>query len=799
MRLYYAAMVAAAAAGAASASGPWPLPFFTAAPGEVLAEAAKINPPDARDLALLDSDCAMKINEQGRAFTTCRFLFRPVSAAGASQLGAFQVPWTEWREQRPALRIRVISPDALANELDPSKITIASGDTKVLEAQLPPVAVNSVVEIETISQDREVLIAGSRFAYFQPDNLATGHWRASVEVPAAMPLRVKAERLPGARRTETHSGPTQKVVIEISDLPVRKEQVALPPEDSPPPRVAVSAGLGWDAIAAAYSQILEGSIGVPAPRFGAPETARAGSIATALSAIRSALALSKQDLGPASFVPPPVRDIIARRQANSLELAVALAARLRSFEIPAYVALLTPYEGPDAEADLPGLEAFTNAIVYVPGRQPFWIDPSSPFTPANRLPVQDQGRMALIVRPMPNALVRTPVSEASENRFTEYQNITLEDKGPGVIEEIEEGEGYFADVFRLTGSALKSATPQQLEPYEKSLASAYGFEKTTQTGVENLEDASKPIRLVFRGTGYKNASTDESAATVSIPEIAANGAVAGGVLNRLIAAASEDSGRTQSFFVMPRCIVERRVHIAPPSGYRLRELPSLGPTALGPLTLHREAALAADGAVDVVYHLEIARDRFTPEEARAIAAAIGRLSALPMIPVEFVVNSLDRLIAARDYARAASLLPHGSPDAAVLVHTRRNEDIRNSDDPLIATVQQLIRGLLDPRGQRPWRIYYDDHANPSLEAERAHLLDVLVGFRTAGGVTLGLDGVADVALSNLQLSYDGSGEKGYRVRFPDPARGGAMSTLGRFVKSGDSYRVLGIGEAPPIR
>ena len=408
--------------------------------------------------------------------------------------------------------------------------------------------------------------------------------------------------------------------------------------------------------------------------------------------------------------------------------------------------------------------------------------------------------MALIARPTANALMRTPVSEASENRFTEYQNITLAAKGLGAIDEIEEGEGYFADIFRLTGSALKSATAQQLEPYEKALAAAYGFEKTVQTDVINLNDAAKPVRLVFSGTGYKHASTDEDAATVSIAEIAANGAVAGGVLNRLIAAAGGDPARTEEFFVLPRCIVERRVHIAPPAGYRLRALPALKPVALGPLTLSRHATLAADGAVDVIYHLEIPRDRFTPVEARAIAAAIERLSALPAIPVEFVVNSLDRLLAARDYARAASLLPAGNPAAAMLLHTRRNEDIRNSDDPLIATAQQLIRGLLDPRGERPWRVYYDDRANPSFEAERKRLLDVLLGFRRAGGVTLDLDGVADAALSNLQLSYDGSGAAGYRVRFPDPAREGAMSTLGRFVKSGDTYRVVGIGEATaPIR
>jgi len=115
--------------------------------------------------------------------------------------------------------------------------------------------------------------------------------------------------------------------------------------------------------------------------------------------------------------------------------------------------------------------------------------------------------------------------------------------------------------------------------------------------------------------------------------------------------------------------------------------------------------------------------------------------------------------------------------------------------------QETVRGLLDINERRPWRIYYADSvsASASLATERARLLDALAGFGNVGGVAIDLQGVADIALSNLKLSYDGSDAAGYRVRFPDP-KSGAVKTLGLFVKTDGGFRVIGMGDgADPIR
>lgn len=74
-----------------------------------------------------------------------------------------------------------------------------------------------------------------------------------------------------------------------------------------------------------------------------------------------------------------------------------LASRLRAAGIAATLTLLRPYPHAEVDADLPGLEAFNHAIVYLPGDKSQWIDPTSQYMPSNRLPLGDQERAALIV------------------------------------------------------------------------------------------------------------------------------------------------------------------------------------------------------------------------------------------------------------------------------------------------------------------------------------------------------------------------------------------------------------------
>ena len=70
--------------------------------------------------------------------------------------------WEPWHEERPTIKVRVITPDYAVHELDPKTVTDASAredasnlysDRRVLRAPLPAIAPGSVVEEEFVVQE----------------------------------------------------------------------------------------------------------------------------------------------------------------------------------------------------------------------------------------------------------------------------------------------------------------------------------------------------------------------------------------------------------------------------------------------------------------------------------------------------------------------------------------------------------------------------------------------------------------------------------------------------------------------
>ena len=95
-------------------------------------------------------------------------------------------------------------------------------------------------------------------------------------------------------------------------------------------------------------------------------------------------------------------------------ISTSRVALLRAANIPAHLALLDSGTGLDVNPDLPGMNEFDHAIVYVPAGKTktepaIWIDATAEFFQVGSLPYDDEGRMALIVSPETKGLTRTPL------------------------------------------------------------------------------------------------------------------------------------------------------------------------------------------------------------------------------------------------------------------------------------------------------------------------------------------------------------------------------------------------------
>jgi hypothetical protein len=156
--------------GALFAADTWSLEFFSSDPKSVLEAADKIPNPDGADLYMLESQYSARVDTEGRVFRKSRFVLRIVTDGGAQQIAQYSQAYLAWRQDKPELRVRVITLDGQPHMLEPATITESGipnqiqglfSDTKVLAAPLPAVAKGEVVEFEVVLNDRDPFSGGA--------------------------------------------------------------------------------------------------------------------------------------------------------------------------------------------------------------------------------------------------------------------------------------------------------------------------------------------------------------------------------------------------------------------------------------------------------------------------------------------------------------------------------------------------------------------------------------------------------------------------------------------------------------
>jgi transglutaminase-like putative cysteine protease len=100
------------------------------------------------------------------------------------------------------------------------------------------------------------------------------------------------------------------------------------------------------------------------------------------------------EFGQAAVVPATPSEVQQRRFGDCKDKSALLVAMLRAVGLQANVALLRSGYGLDVDQNVPGLDLFDHAIVYLDGSKPLWIDATANELRVGILPSGDQGRFA---------------------------------------------------------------------------------------------------------------------------------------------------------------------------------------------------------------------------------------------------------------------------------------------------------------------------------------------------------------------------------------------------------------------
>lgn len=649
---------------------PWSAPHFSV-PAKGLYEAASAaTAADGANVALFEDDESFDFDEAGRLTHVGHYIYKVLTAKGAESWDSLSVGWDPWHEMRPVIRARVIEPDYSEHNLDPSAITeepARGGDYKTysdgkrLRAPLPAIAPGAVVEEEYLERETEPFFAPGRVgrAFFGHEQVPVAHSSAVFEAPSSLPLRIEARLLPAVtpRRVEVNGRVTITYKIGLLEG-VEAHDANLPPDAYLFPEIDYSTGASWQALATEYSKIVDSKA----------KSDLVQSIVDGLIAGKSTPS-EKEDVildyldrevrytgiefGEAAIVPHNPAETLALKYGDCKDKATLLVTMLRAAGINSYVALLNASSRLDVPAELPGMGLFDHAIVYVPGtpaHQPsdvdlspgtreLWIDATDQYARLGQLPINDQGRRALIARPESTALMITPESTSQENVLLEQREIRLSNNGPATVVEKTLPTGVFESHYRaFYADKPNQETRDGLTSYVKA---QYIADKLTSVERTDPGDLSKQFELTLQCDKARRGYTDLDNAITAIRVDTLFQQLPEELKRKEDTDKKKDDQdkpkkpRTADWELDQPFTAKWRYRIEPPTGFVPKELPKDDKITMGPAVLTETFSKTKDGVVEANLVFDSGKRRYTVAEATEVRNKVAEVVAGPALIVSF--------------------------------------------------------------------------------------------------------------------------------------------------------------------
>jgi tetratricopeptide (TPR) repeat protein len=614
---------------------PWDGPAFSAKPAELLNASQAAGGADKSTTIVFLEERTISLDASHRMVDTHRFVLR-LGSKDAEPWSAIEETWSPWRQQKPTLRARVITPDGREIQLDQKTLSEAPvgqaadtvfGDARVVRGPLPGLSPGALIELQTITRDTAPLLDRGvtqriLFALGAP----VLHSILTIDAPTSLTLNNVVHGLPGViPKRETKGGRTV-LTFDSGRLEPIKSISPFSPGDSIR-YIGFSTSKSWSEIADNYARLVEDQIGKSNISDFARETfqgaaTREEKLGAALAKVQQTIRYSAVQLGAAAIVPTPPADTVRLKYGDCKDQAALLVSMLRTTGIEAHVALLST-SALDMDESLPGFGLFDHAIVYVPGETPLWLDPTTGFTRLGQLPVDDQNKGALIAKSGTTSLVRTP---ELRSKPIETHEIFLSELGKARAVHTEEYSGAQEIALREGYANLDAAAIQ--EAIRKSAKQMYETDKVEGIRVSDPRDFSKPFQVRYETLDSQFATTDSTQAAVALgyDSLVTDLAFFVGISEGLAAA-----GQGQGIVLPETFVRENRVRIVPPASFEKPVAPANETKQFGPLRISREFSIAADGIVTGVLRVETPKRSFTRAEMDELKMGLTKLDEESML------------------------------------------------------------------------------------------------------------------------------------------------------------------------
>jgi transglutaminase-like putative cysteine protease/tetratricopeptide (TPR) repeat protein len=621
---------------------------FTADAAALYGSTSQVAAPAGADVIFLENQENLVFDTEGKVVRTRYLLYKVLTQKGVERWADVGAKWAPWHEERPVLRVRVITPDSTVHELDAGTITDSpanqSGDKvysdqRVLRAPLPAVTPGALIEEEQVFRETAPFFgAGMVERFYFGSSVPVQHTRLQLDAPSSIKLRYEIRLMPDLKPQRSEADGRVRLVFDCGPIDPAEEIDPELPSDVPAyASVTFSTGASWQHVAAEYGKIVDAQLAsadlksMLSPLL-AGKKSREEKISAILQHVDREVRYTGIEFGEATIVPRSPSETLTRKYGDCKDKAALLVAMLRGAGIPAYVALLDAGSREDVARDLPGIGMFDHAIVYLPGNPDFWIDATDEYARLGEVPRADQGRLALVAQPGSNTLTLTPVTSSADNLVTEKREIFLAENGPARIVETSQPHGSSESWYRRAyADKDDKRTKEELTNYVKS---QYLAEKLDRMDRSDPHDLSKPFELTLEAARARRGATDLTVAAAAIR--------LEGLVGRLPAdlrqreqeddtKADKASGqkpkklRTSDYELPLAFVTEWHYRIQPPPGFRPKPLPQDADLSLGPARLTEQFTTSNDGVVHALIRFDTVKRRMSVSEAHELRDKIVEL------------------------------------------------------------------------------------------------------------------------------------------------------------------------------
>jgi transglutaminase-like putative cysteine protease/tetratricopeptide (TPR) repeat protein len=615
---------------------------------QMLAEANSVTPGKGDNVVVLLDDDRWVFDKNGDVRQSIHVVFQVLTAQGVEDWSDLSWQWEPWHEERPRIRIRVITPDGTEHLLDQKTVVDAPAsdqsnnvysDARTVKCPLPAMTPGAVVEQDIEVSSKHLLTGMLDSDYFGRSNTPVRLARAYFEYPTELPFRYTAYLLADLKTTKTEKDGVVQLTLEKGPLlPLDENEPMLPPDVPRQPHIVFSTAQSWKDLALEYDRIVEERIGhadvgslAKNAREGAND--RAQTIERLVRALHREVRYTGVEFGDAALIPARPEETLKRKYGDCKDKSALLVSLLRAAGIPSYLALLATGPGEDVKAEHPGMGKFDHAIVYVPGTPDLWIDATAENLPAGFLPSMDQGRRALVIRPETVGLSLIPEAASAADVTVETREFFLPDYGKARVVETTEGTGNAdANLRESYGSADAEQLRKNLAKYmrEEYIAdSALKIEHPKGT------DFSQPFRLRLEMDNAKRGSISATDGAVGIP--------LGGLFENLPDYFKEAEKkptaddvvkplkkRTDDFVMGQAFVSEWHYRIHMPAGFQMLNLPAGEKIAWGPATYSSTFHVEKD-LVTADFRFDSGKRRYTAAEGEELRGSLAEFLKRPML------------------------------------------------------------------------------------------------------------------------------------------------------------------------